>query len=171
MCWRRTICPTSTSHTHIHISTLVLSPDHTLHYVKVGLVTLVNFLALTFFSAGICAEPIRLQDSQLLCDRPQLFELAHIFIMTLAFHLPVSIKAAFYKARIPEFTAVVLPDFRTDSLATVRQTKSGLNTLVSCRHVEETSTFWQVDKAEQTTGTSTGTYSVAIVLISNWWIS
>ena len=63
-----------------------------------------------------------------------------------------SIKAAFHKARIPELTAVVLPDFITDSLASRRH-----------RRVEETSSFWQVNKAEQTTGT----YSVAIVLISN----
>ena len=64
--------------------------------------------------------------------------------MTLAFHLPacvhrpsrhtMSIKAALYKARIPELTTVVLPDFRTELTAvvlldfrTVRPTKSGLH--------------------------------------------
>ena len=43
-----------------------VTSHYTFHYAKVGLVTLVDFLALTFFSAGIHAEPIRLQDGQLL---------------------------------------------------------------------------------------------------------
>ena len=62
--------------------------------------------------------------------------------------------------------AVVLPNFRTDSLATYSPPNQICPiTLASRRHhcIEETSMFWQVEKAEQTTGTSTDT---TIALIS-----
>ena len=115
---------------------LVSSPDHTLRYVKVGLVTLVDLI---FFSAGIRAEPIILQDGQLLRNMTTPIQASlHLdndlgipSTWLVASSLPssrtASIKAAFFKARIPELTAVVLPDFRTDSLATVCPTKSGLH--------------------------------------------